>query len=188
MRVYAYLALLGAAALGCATRPRDAIRPIPDQPSVSAGSLRGSVAAADKVSEAEQIAVIRDLVRTFYRPTRGQARWIDPQPLAHRRTFAADSASVPDDDWANALVQAIALGRVCVLDRADHECRGRPGGVLRFSRVYSAASDSAIVFARYDPVPLSENAAERTRNEMEFHMTRDRNGWRIESKRTVTAP
>lgn len=186
MRTFGWLALLGAISLGCAARPKDALRPIPDLRASGADGVRGTASAAAAVSDGEQVAIIREIVRAFYRPTGGQARWIDPQPLAHRRSLEADSSSVPDDDWALAIVQAVGLGRVCVLDESDHECRGRPGGVLRFSRVYSAGSDTGRVFARYEPVRRDSRMGPA--HEMEFHIVPDRGGWRIATKRSVAAP
>ena len=183
------LALLTFGAAGaCSIRPRDALHPIPDQPTAVADTLRGTAARADVQDDAAAMAVMREVMRSFFRPIRGQARWIDPQPLAHRRTAAADSLAPLDEDWALAIVQASAVGRVCLLNETDHECRGRPGGVLRFSRVYFARPDSAIVFARYDAWPRPSGRASRSRLELELWLRRDSDGWHLDGKRTLTAP
>lgn len=130
------------------------------------------------------MAILEEVLRTFYRPTRGQARWVDPQPLAHQRTDVADSVEVPDRIWALAIVQAAQLARVCVLGEPDDGCFGRPGGVLRFSRAYRVGTDRAVVFARYDA--MAGGTRSRSRWEMEFTMAPAPHGWRILSKRTLT--
>ena len=179
--------LVSLTAVSCATRPRDALNPIPDQPTAVADTLRGTAALADMRDDGEPMAVMREVMRSFFRPTRGQARWIDPQPLAHRRTPEADSLAPVDEDWAIAIVQSSAVGRVCVLDETDHECRGRSGGVLRFSRVYFPRPDSAVVFARYDPWPRPTDRASRSRLELELWLRRASDGWHLDGKRTLTA-
>jgi hypothetical protein len=175
---------------GCAGR-LVRVQPIPDAPQpTEVPQLRGSERDAARIAPAEQMEIYRELVRAFFRPTRGQARWIDPQPLAHRRERVADSVALQDDDWADAVVRTIGLRRVCALDGRDDDCRGRPGGVLRFSAPYaaSAGSDSVIVFARYSSVAAGQPAVPGAGFEIEFHLSRRDGEWRILSKRTIAGP
>lgn len=187
MTVRSLMPGLAAVALACAGRGHMDLRPIPDRPSPPATpTLRGTAAAERAIADDEQVEIIRDIVRGFFRPTRGQARWIDPQPLAHQRARGADSAAVPDVDLMTEIVRAVGLRRVCTLD-SDTECRGRTGHVLRFSAAYARA-DSAVVFARITPVAAGAAAAAGPGFEMEFLMTRRDSGWRIASKGTVAGP
>lgn len=179
------------ALLGCASSPvRGVPRPIPDDSRPVDTRVRGTATAAASITPDRRLEIYRELVRSFFRPTRGQARWIDPQPLSHTRDVASDSLAVEDDAWADEMVRTIGLRRVCVLDVRDDECRGRPGGVLRFSAPYalSSAGDSAIVFARYSSVRAGEPAVPRAGFEMEFRLARRDGAWRIVSKRTVASP
>ena len=177
------LVLLSASCLQTAVT-RETLRPIPehapraDKPS----SMRGTEAAARRLPEAQQLEIIGQVVRVFYRPLMSQARWIDPRPLAHERTRLADSTAVPDPDWAIAIAQATGLRRVCPLDEGNAQCLGRDGGILRFSRPYvvgSATRDSALVYVQY--TPKSYGVA----SEIEFFMTRRDSAWQITSRRTL---
>ena len=151
--------------------------------------FRGVPAQAALLSDAEQVETYRTLVRDFFRPTGGQARWIDPRLLPHRRD-AADSLS-DDTAWLEELVPSIGLRRVCALDGPDHECRGRHGGVLRFSLPYAASTDTIRVFARYVPVAKGEDpaaVANRVGFEEEFSLTRRNGRLHISRHRTVGEP
>ena len=139
----------------------------------------------------QRLEIYRELVRGFFRPTRGQVRWIDPQLLAHRRERALDSLALEDDEWAEAVARTIGLRRVCALDTPDAECRGRPGGILRLSAPYALSggdADPAVVFARYSTVRAGEPTAPGPGFEMEFHLVHRDGAWRIVSKRTVAEP
>jgi hypothetical protein len=176
------------ASLGCVGRLVRAVQPIPDKPRpAETPRQRGSERDAAMISSAQRLEIYRELVRTFFRPTRGQARWIDPQPLSHRREQASDSLALEDDDWADAIVRTIGLRRVCALDGPDDDCRGRPGGILRLSAPYttSAGTDAVIVFVRYSIVSAGEPAAPGEGFEMEFRLARRDDAWRIVSKRTI---
>ncbi len=176
--------------LGCAGR-LVRVQPIPDEPQpIEAPQRRGSERDALMIAPAERVEIYRELVRSFFRPTRGQARWIDPQPLSHRRERVADSLALEDDEWVDTIVRTIGLRRVCALDASDADCRGRPGGVLKFSTPYSASagSDSAIVFARYSNVTAGQPAVPGAGFEIEFHLARRDGEWRIVSKRTISGP
>ncbi len=186
----ALVALLATSSLSCATSlVRAPLHPIPDEPPTTGAppELRGTEAAAAAVARQERLEIYRELVRVFFRPMRGQARWIDPQPLSHRRERMSDSLAVADPDWAAAIVDAVALRRVCVLDERDEECRGRPGGVLKFSAPYavSARADTVMVFARYSPVDAGGDVARTSELEIEFRLARASGGWRILSKRAI---
>jgi ketosteroid isomerase-like protein len=172
------IALAGVAlCVACAGHSRQSLYPIPDRPATGS-DIRGTEQSAREISDDQQIRIISEVVRDFYRPSFGQARWIDPRPLAHRRSPAADSLSRVEDDWAEAIVGAVALQRVCARE-SDAACHGRPGGVLRFSRPYAAGTDTAVVFARYTPTQRGPAG------EMEFLMIRRNGSWDIASKRTV---
>jgi ketosteroid isomerase-like protein len=144
-------------------------------------TTRGSEALTRGISGADETRMISFILRAFYYPLDNQARWVDPRPLAHERNAAADSAMQPDEDRAEIIVQSVNLRRVCELGGKDDNCRGRPGGVLRFSRAYAMPghSDSALVYAAYRPVQYG------IESELEFRMARNPRGWHIASKRTL---
>ncbi len=176
----------GLAALGCAGTAvtRESLRPIPEHPPRVIGSpgMRGTEQAASLLTRDQQVVVIGEVVRRFYRPLMAQARWIDPQPLAHERSRAADSLAASDPDRAIAIVEAVALRRVCPLTEANAQCRGRSGGVLRFSPAYvvgSRGTDSAIVYARYTPLDFG------VAGEIEFFMVHRDGRWQVASRRDM---
>ena len=160
-------------------------------PAAVASPVRGTEEAADSVPEQVRTAVYRSLVRTFFRPVAGQARWIDPQPLGEKRG-AADSAihAVSDDElppdagWAAGIAEAAALERVCVLGGAEDGCRGRKGGVLRFSPVYAAGPGRVRVYVRYTP----HGGAEGPVTEQRFTLAQRSDYWRIVEHVDVTTP
>ena len=151
----------------------------------AATPIRGSEEQSDSVSENDRTAVYRELLRIFYRPTDGQARWIDTRPLGEKRG-AADSAgramsddeAPPDVSWAESIAQASGLQRVCVLGGAEDNCHGRPGGVLRFSPVYAAGPRRVHVFASYTP----HGGEEGPTSEMRFTLARRSDEWHIVDK------
>ena len=149
---------------------------------------RGADSAAAAVSPEEQLQIYRALVRDFYRPTRRQARWIDPRVLPNRRTRAADSGATPDPEFASAIVEAVGLSRVCRADEKSSPCDGLQGGVLRFSTTYATGPDSAVVYAQYSAVLKGHVAEAAPGYEQEFQMARDDHGWRIIGRRTVASP
>jgi hypothetical protein len=164
-------------AASCAGGPRGSLQSIPEH-AAQVSAVRGTDAAARAIPEQQEIEIISEVVRSFYRPSMGQARWIDARPLAHQRTAVADSSVKPEEDWADAIVAAAGLRRVCTQD-TDAACRGRSGGTLRFSKPYATGADSAVVFAQYSPVGGGPGG------EMEFRMVRRERAWAIDSKQTV---
>jgi hypothetical protein len=161
---------------------RESLRPIPEHPASPSASplVRGTEQAAARAPGDQQVAIIREVVRRFYRPLMSHARWIDPKPLAHQRTRAADSLAAVDESWALAIVQAVGLSRVCPLTEANAQCRGRQGGVLRFSKPYvvgAGGTDSALVYARYTPVSFG------VQSEIEFFVVRRDGAWQVVSRR-----
>ena len=169
---------------------RQSFVPIPEHPprASSRDDVRGTEAAAARIPIGEQYEIMGEVVRRFYRPMMQQARWIDPQPLAHRRTRTADSLVASDPDRAIAIVDAIGVRRVCPLNEGNEQCRGLGGGVLRFSSAYGVGatrrglSDSALVYARYTPVQGGPPS------EIEFFVARDtvaHSPWKLLSRRTL---
>lgn len=172
------LAALTGTLLACAGgRPR----PIMDNASAPV-TTRGSEALTRGISGEDETEMIAFILRAFYSPVgTGQARWIDPRPLAHDRNATADSAMEADEDRAEAIATAVNRRRVCPLGGDDASCHGRTGGVLRFSRAYRIGEhkDSALVYATYRPLDIGFIT------ELEFRMARVPAGWYIASKRTL---
>ena len=166
---------------------RESFVPIPDHPGAPAvrPHLRGFARSAEVLGAEDQIRIMAVVVRRFYRPMMQQARWIDPRPLAHERTRAADTVMAPAHDRAIAIVDAARVDRVCTLTGGNARCRGLGGGVLRFSPAYavgtqnSRGADTALVYVRYSPVSAG------VESEIEFLMTRTGDDWRVVSKRTM---
>jgi hypothetical protein len=164
---------------------RETLRPIPEHAprTDKPANLRGTAQGAMRLGEPDQIAIVSQIVRVFYRPLMTQVRWIDPRPLAHERTILADSTVVPDPDRAIAIAEATGLRRVCPMLESYRQCDGRDGGILRFSPAYvvgAAGRDSALVYVRY--TPKSYGVA----SEMEFFMTRRDSLWEITSRRSLS--
>lgn len=165
---------------------RETLRPIPEHAARADKSpdVRGTAQAARRLPEDQQIEVIAQVVRVFYRPLMTQARWIDPRPLAHERTRLADSTREADPDWAIAISQATGLRRVCPLNEANAQCQGREGGILRFSPPYVVGgprADSALLYVEYTPRSYG------VPGEMEFFLARRDSVWQIVSRRSMPA-
>lgn len=162
-------------------------RPTPVAPS----PIRGTEEAADSVQEQDRTEVYRTLLRNFYRPAPGQARWIDPHPLGEKRGSSdttiravSDDETPPDAGWAAFVVEASGMQRVCVLGGAEDDCRGRTGGILRFSPVYAAGPRRVHVFARYTP----HGGAVGPITELRFTLGRRSDSWRIVDRAPVSNP
>jgi hypothetical protein len=182
---------LGISAEGCAARvARESWYPIPEQapPTGAVPDVRGTDAAAAAVPSSQQIEILREVVRGFFRPSMGAVRWIDPRPLSHRRADSGDTLVKADYDWGAAIVSAVGLRRVCLLDESDGDCRGRAGGVLRLSTPYADGRDSAVVFVRYSGVAKGELPMPAAGFELEFHLLRRDSTWRIVSRQTIAGP
>jgi hypothetical protein len=193
----ARLTVLGALAAGaacasaCAAKTSQAVLVPPVEP---ASSVRGDSAHRTLGSD-DELAIDAVILTRFFHPWHGQARWIDPRPLADVRDVRADSTADADVTWAEAIRDAAGIARVCVLDPdADADdpdaaaCRGRDGGVLRFSRPYATSPDAARVFVRYDPARDAGTGPVHTGTpaaELRFEMARDGRAWRIASHHTV---
>jgi hypothetical protein len=189
--VWLSVVALGISVEGCAARvARESWYPIPEQapPTDALPDLRGSEAAAAAVPPSERIEILREVVRGFFRPSLGSVRWVDPRPLSDHRTTGGDTLVKPDYDWGTAIVDAVGLRRVCLLDETDDQCRGRAGGVLRLSTPYTEGRDSAVVFVRYSAVGQGEVPAPAPGFELEFHLLRRDSAWHIVSKRTLSGP
>lgn len=178
-------------ATGCASTAvtRDSFRPVPDHPAPTRarGDVRGTPREAGRIAPADEFEILGEVVRRFYRPMMQQARWVDPRPLANDRTRQADTLQQGNFAWAQSIVDAAAVARVCPLTDANARCHGLAGGVLRFSRPYAVGSlisrrygaDSALVYVRWSPL------TEGIENEIEFFLARDADRWRLLSKRTM---
>ena len=160
-------------------------------PATASSPVRGTEEAADSVAEQVRTAVYRALLRTFFRPTSGQARWIDPQPLGEKRGSAdstihavSDDELPPDAGWAAGVAEASGLERVCVLGGAEDSCRGRQGGVLRLSPVYAAGPGRVQVYVRYTP----HGGAVGPVTEQRFTLTQRSDEWRITEHTAVSNP
>jgi hypothetical protein len=179
------LLLCAIAACGAGTISRQSTRPIPELPTAAASDVRGTPAAAALIADEDQVMIIREVIRRFFRPLRGQARWIDPQPFAHRRSAAADSAMPLEENWVLDIVTATGLSNVCPLSEGNLRCQGMPGGVLRFSEPYAAGTDSAVVYAVYTPVQGGAAPRSRAGMELEFHLARREGAWAIVNRRSL---
>lgn len=187
---YICATLLCAGAAGCGpSLSYQSIRPVPELPPAAATAARGTADEAARLPDEDQVLIVSEVIRRFYLPLRGQARWIDPRPLAHRRSAAADSASPPEENRALEIVLATGMANVCPLTEANLRCRGLPGGVLRFSEPYAlgnaARPDSARVFARYTPIQRGAAPGPGPGEEMEFTLARRDAGWTLLSRRGV---
>lgn len=171
----------------CASQPvGHAWNPVPEVAPDSSTAMRGNAIAAGALSNADQLAIVSNVLRGFYRPLAAQARWLDPRPLAHVRSAAADDTVGADPDFADDVVGATKSARYCVLGSRDDSCRGKPGGVLRFSWPYRVGTDSAVVFATYAPRDPAGQISP-VQSEMQFRLTRNSGGsWIVEGKSTVT--
>ena len=160
-------------------------------PSVLDSPVRGTEEAADSVPELTRTAVYRSLIRDFFRPVAGQARWIDPQPLGEKRGTAdstinavADDELPPDAGWAASILEAAGMERVCMLGGDETGCTGRKGGVLRLSPVYAAGPDRVHVYVRYTP----HGGAVGPVTEQRFTLRKRGDYWRIDDNATVSTP
>jgi hypothetical protein len=180
--------LLAATVTACGTGmfSRQSMRPIPEMPPAAASETRGTTEAASRISDEDQVMIIREVIRRFFRPLRGQARWVDPQPLSHRRSRSADSAMALEENWVLDIVTAVGLSNVCPLTEGNLRCRGMPGAVLRFSEPYSAGPDSAVVYAVPTPVQRGEAPRSAPGPEIEFHLVRRDAVWMIVNRRTLS--
>lgn len=151
--------------------------PVPER---ATGDVHVRGTEAQQLSVADETEIVANVVRGFYRPIRGQARWVDAQPLAHERTPSADAAMPANRERAEALARAIGHQRVCARPQQDASpCANQPGGVLRFSPAYSAGADRAVIFVEYSPL------AGGPPSEMQFRMLRGAGGWNMESRRSL---
>jgi hypothetical protein len=175
------VALLASVAACHGARP--AAPPVPEIEPVE----RGTAAAAAAVSPEDRLSIYTVIARNFFRPSGGQARWIDPRPLGHVRDPRADSLVASDIEWADGVREAIGHERICVLGMEDDGCRGRRGSLLRFSPVYADGDESARVFVRLIPVfeETPDAKPDATRFEIVFTMARSGRAWRIARERTV---
>jgi len=160
-------------------------------PAELASPVRGTEEAADSVPEQTRSDVYRELLRDFFRPVSGQARWIDPRPLGEKRGTSdstihavSDDEMPPDGGWAEMVAEAAGMERVCVLGGAEDSCAGRKGGVLRLSPVYAAGPGRVYVYVRYTP----HGGAVGPVTEQRFTLTRRGDYWRLGDNTLVPTP
>jgi imidazolonepropionase-like amidohydrolase len=163
--------------------------PIPDEASpVPVAGERGTRTAAAAVPNDQDTDVIRQVLVSYFYPMRNQARWVDPRPLAHVRGAEDDTVGA-DFDWADEIIALVHRPNVCTLDgylEPRGLCKGKPGGVLRFSTPYMVGRDSAVLFVRYSPVKDSTGVVSPPESEVRFRLTRWRDGgWEIKGKSNV---
>jgi hypothetical protein len=148
-RVCLMVRLIGgvAFAIGCASH---IARPAPLGRSLDRTPYR---AAAETIAVApEAWARLYGPVLRFYRPSSGQARWLEPRLLPASRGDTAgprlDSATV------RMIIAASGVARLCVRGIAPAEgCEAARGGILRLSAPYAADTQTARVVARFEGVP-----------------------------------
>ena len=161
---------------------------------IPAAAERGTPEQRALLDEESRMSAYRSLIRDFFRPSRGQARWIDPRPLPDARSAAAEDQERADDAWAAKVVAAVAHPRVCALEGEDRECRGRPGGVVRLSAPYAIDADTILVLARFATVHAGEDpstaASTRARGgpELQFWLARRGQGWKVVREATLQEP
>jgi imidazolonepropionase-like amidohydrolase len=161
--------------------------PVPDGLSDTSSNVRGNRAAAGAISNNEQTQMVSHVLRSYFRPLASQARWMDARPLAHERSAADDTVGA-DHDFAEDVVAATKSLRFCVLNGDDSTCRGKPGGVVRFSWPYLVAKDSAIVFATWAPRD-SAGVVAPVEQETQFRLTKtDAGMWYVAGRRVVSSP
>lgn len=151
--------------------------PVPER---APGDVQVRGTKAQQLSLDDEAEIVSNIVRGFYRPIRGQVRWIDLQPLSHERSRAADAAMPANHDRAEALARAIGLPNVCVAGQQDGSpCASQPGGTLRFSSAYAEGPDRAMIFVEYRPLAAGEPS------EMEFHMAQNAGSWNMAWRRSL---
>ena len=155
--------------------------PVPELPTTDVW-MRGTDAQAAQLSNDDEMEIISNVVRDFYRPIRGQVRWVSVLPLSHYRSAISDNGPRPDPDRAAALVRAIGLPRVCQVGALNTECEGiGSGGTLRFSSAYGVSRDTALLFVQYGPIQGAGAS------EIEFRMVRTSGGWQMASRRSLVS-
>ncbi|HEX7937642.1 MAG TPA: hypothetical protein VF483_01550 [Gemmatimonadaceae bacterium] len=160
--------------------------PVPDVSPESVSIIRGTAAAAGALSNEDQADIVTAVLRSFYFPTENQARWLDPRPLAHLRVPAADDTVGADVDFADEVMANFHSHRICIFGGLDRDCKGKPGGVVRFSWPYRIGKDSAIVFATYSPRD-SSGKVNPVQSEMQFRMKRNNDeDWEMDGKGAVS--
>jgi hypothetical protein len=173
------------ACVGAGARQADVLIPVPDVAPESTLLVRGTADAAGALSNDDQMEIVSRVLMEFYYPTDRQARWLDPRPLAHLRSAAADDTVGSDPDFADEAVTGAGNSRICVLAHRDFGCRGKAGGIVRFSWPYRVAKDTAVVFAYYTPRD-SLGAAGKPQPEMQFKMKVNSDGdWVMFAKALV---
>jgi len=152
---------------------------------------RGTAAARAALTRDDELSIDAVLLTRFFRPWGPQARWVDPRPLGDVRDSTADATAEPDETWADAIRESTGLARVCVFDAELAEaCRGRDGGLLRFSHPYAEGADGARVYVYWAPARVAGGTRElpalgQPTFEMVFTMARVGRGWHIASQRGV---
>jgi imidazolonepropionase-like amidohydrolase len=179
--------IVACALLACAgsRAAQDSATPAPDVPPDTLIHVRGSDDAAGAMTNGEQIEIVSRLLRSSYYPPDRQARWLDPRPLSNVRVGTADDTVGTDSDYADDVITATRISRVCVLGGRDFACRGKAGGVVRLSWPYRIAKDTAVIFAVFTPRD-SLGKLGIPRPEMRFTIVhRGSEGWDLDERGKV---
>lgn len=124
-----------------------------------------------------------EAVLDFFRPPRGQARWLDRTWLVPAGLDAPPDVEV-DAATARAVIASLGEGPFCLAD-AKAGCRASRGGRLQISEIYSSGAGTARVVAafegRWPPAPA------RPAGQQIFVLHKDANRWRIVDRLPISA-
>ena len=125
----------------------------------------------------EQRAILEPALR-FYKPPRGQSRWLD-------RTFLPEAATGEgvevEPAVADELIRRLGAGAFCSSDALDR-CRARQGGRLRMSAPYLVDADHARVVVEFESAWA---AGPSIRSAQVFHLSRREGRWRIDRRAPI---
>jgi hypothetical protein len=128
-----------------------------------------------RMPDREMVLLYRKAL-SFYRPGRGNARWLDRAMLPSDP--AAPAGRTLDSSLAVSIVEQLE-GAFCLLNEAA-ECDGKSsGGTLRVSPVYQVDAAQARVIVEFQ---ARDRYGPAFSNTMAFLMVRNHDGWHILSR------